>query len=154
LSELSLLFSFFADAFRHARACICFEYQRPKGLQPDPRQVQQRRRRSHQPCFRRNSASVGPAALSLQVLPDGAAMPRSEAMQTQGEITKYRDDIGFGVIVADNGRKYRFTKSDIINSASRLIGLTVDFVVVANRPTDIILLIGSQWTIFGSPSHS
>lgn len=75
-------------------------------------------------------------------------------MQTQGEITKYRDDIGFGVIVADNGRKYRFTKSDIINSASRLIGLTVDFVVVANRPTDIILLIGSQWTIFGSPSHS
>ena len=75
-------------------------------------------------------------------------------MQTQGEITKYRDDIGFGVIVTDNGRKYRFTKSDIINSASRLIGLTVDFVVVANRPTDIILLIGSPWTIFGSPSHS
>lgn len=75
-------------------------------------------------------------------------------MQIQGEITKYRDDIGFGVIVADNGRKYRFTKSDVINSAGRLVGLTVDFVVVANRPTDIILLNGSPWTVFASAGRS
>lgn len=75
-------------------------------------------------------------------------------MQIQGEITKFRDDIGSGIIIADNGRKYRFTKSNVINFAGRLVGLTVDFVVVANRPTDIILLIGSPWTIFGSAGRS
>ncbi len=75
-------------------------------------------------------------------------------MQIHGEITKFREDIGFGVIVADNGHKYRFTKSEIINFAGRLVGLTVDFVVVANRPTDIILLDGSPWTVFGPSGRS
>ncbi|MCB1520592.1 MAG: hypothetical protein KDJ37_08450 [Hyphomicrobiaceae bacterium] len=70
-------------------------------------------------------------------------------MQIQGEITKFRDDIGFGVIVADNGRKYRFTKSDVVNSDLELVGSTVDFVVEASRPTKIILLQGSPWTVFG-----
>lgn len=70
-------------------------------------------------------------------------------MQIQGEITKFRPDLGAGIIIADDGRKYRFTKSAVINSAARLVGLTVDFVVVANRPTDIILLEGSPWTVFG-----
>ena len=75
-------------------------------------------------------------------------------MQIQGEITKFRNDIGFGVIVADNGRKYRFTESEVINSTSSLVGLSVDFVVVASRPTDIILLNGSPWTVFGPAGRS
>ncbi|MCB1506458.1 MAG: hypothetical protein KDJ47_15890 [Hyphomicrobiaceae bacterium] len=75
-------------------------------------------------------------------------------MQYHGEITKFRDDIGFGVIVAENGRKFRFTKSDVINSSGHLVGLTVDFVVVANRPTDIILLNGTPWTVFGPAGRS
>ena len=75
-------------------------------------------------------------------------------MQLQGEITKFRDDIDFGVIRADDGRKYRFTKSDVINSNGSFVGLTVDFVVVASRPTDIIVLNGSPWTVFGSATQA
>ncbi len=75
-------------------------------------------------------------------------------MQLQGEITKFHDGIGTGVIVADNGRKYRFTKSQLINSATRMVGLTVDFVVVANRPTDIILLNGSPWSVFATQASA
>jgi hypothetical protein len=86
--------------------------------------------------------------------PEGSHRQRRGPMQIQGEITKFRNDIGFGVIVADNGRKYRFTESEVINSASGLVGLSVDFVVVANRPTDIILLNGSPWTVFGPAGRS
>jgi len=71
-------------------------------------------------------------------------------MQFQGEITKYRADIGYGVIVAEDGRKYRFTKSDIVNSGSDLVGVSVDFVVEASRPKQIILLEGSPWTVFSA----
>ncbi|MFV0368214.1 MAG: hypothetical protein ACK5KM_07125 [Hyphomicrobiaceae bacterium] len=70
-------------------------------------------------------------------------------MQIQGEITKFHDDINVGIITANDGRKFRFTKSNVINSNGRLVGLSVDFVVVASRPTDIILLNGSPWTVFG-----
>lgn len=66
-----------------------------------------------------------------------------------GEITKFHDDIGVGVIAAENGRKYRFTKTEIRNAASALIGQAVDFVPVAGRPRDIIMLVGSPWTAFG-----
>src|SRR5688572_8531191 len=47
----------------------------------------------------------------------------------QGQITKYHHGIGFGVIRAADGRKYRFSKSDIYNPNGRLVGLDVDFVV-------------------------
>ena len=33
----------------------------------------------------------------------------------QGQITKYRDDLGFGIIETDDGRRYRFTKHQIKN---------------------------------------
>ena len=66
-----------------------------------------------------------------------------------GEITKYQDDIGFGVIEAENGRKYRFTKSDIVSSVRQLLGEGVDFIVDANRPRQIVMLSGSPWTAFG-----
>jgi hypothetical protein len=66
-----------------------------------------------------------------------------------GQITKFRDDIGIGVIAAENGRKYRFTRSEILNASSRLVGEDVNFVVVASRPRQIISLSGSPWTAFG-----
>jgi hypothetical protein len=66
-----------------------------------------------------------------------------------GEITKFHDDIGIGVIEAENGRKYRFTKSDIVSSARRLVGEGVDFIVDASRPRQIVMLSGSPWTAFG-----
>jgi hypothetical protein len=66
-----------------------------------------------------------------------------------GEITKFRDDIGVGVIEAENGRKYRFAKSEIVSSARQLIGESVDFIVDASRPRQIIMLSGSPWTAFG-----
>ncbi len=70
-------------------------------------------------------------------------------MQVHGEITKFRADIGFGVITSEDGRKYRFTKSELVNTEADLIGNAVDFLVVANRPTKIIVLDGSPWTVFG-----
>ncbi|KAB2920598.1 MAG: hypothetical protein F9K29_01810 [Hyphomicrobiaceae bacterium] len=70
-----------------------------------------------------------------------------------GQITKYREDIGYGVIEADNGRKYRFSRSEIINSGDGLVGQDVDFVLIANRPSEIIMMTGSPWTIFGDVSR-
>jgi hypothetical protein len=69
----------------------------------------------------------------------------------QGQITKYRDDLGFGIIEADNGRRYRFAGHQLKNSAEMLIGQDVDFVLSASsRPTDIIMLSGSPWAAFGA----
>jgi hypothetical protein len=66
----------------------------------------------------------------------------------QGQITKFHHGIGFGVIRAADGRKYRFSKSDIYNPNGRLVGLDVDFVVESRSPRDIILLHGSPWSVF------
>jgi cold shock CspA family protein len=66
-----------------------------------------------------------------------------------GQITKFSDEIGFGVIEAENGAKYRFAKSEVKNLNGRLVGHSVDFVVAARRPTDIILMTGTPWTAFG-----
>lgn len=66
-----------------------------------------------------------------------------------GQITKYRDDLGYGIIESDCGRRYRFAGHQIKNSADALVGECVDFVLVANRPADIILMTGSPWTAFG-----
>ena len=66
-----------------------------------------------------------------------------------GRITKFRHDMGVGVIVADNGRKFRFTGTQVRNSTPELVGQSVDFVVSGSRPTDIIMMSGSPWTAFG-----
>jgi hypothetical protein len=66
-----------------------------------------------------------------------------------GQITKYSDEIGFGVIEAENGAKYRFTKAEVKNLNGRLVGHSVDFVVATRRPTDIFLMTGTPWTAFG-----
>jgi hypothetical protein len=67
-----------------------------------------------------------------------------------GHITKFRDDIGAGVIQAEDGSKYRFTKSEIKNLNGKLIGLDVDFLTEHRRPKDIILMHGSPWHAFGA----
>lgn len=67
----------------------------------------------------------------------------------QGRITKFSTAVGFGVIEADNGSKYRFAKTEILNLNGRLVGHTVDFEVAARRPKDIILMTGTPWTAFG-----
>lgn len=68
----------------------------------------------------------------------------------QGQITKFDDGIGVGVIRAADGRKYRFAKMDIRNPNGRLIGLDVDFLVESRTPRDIILLHGSPWSVFAA----
>jgi hypothetical protein len=67
----------------------------------------------------------------------------------QGQITKFHEGIGFGVIDAADGRKYRFSRLDIRNPDERLVGLDVDFLVEHRSPKEIILLSGSPWTVFG-----
>ena len=71
----------------------------------------------------------------------------------QGQITKYRDDIGCGIIETDEGRRFRFSRQQVKNAADGLIGQEVDFVLVASRPADIIMLSGSPWTAFGGLSE-
>jgi cold shock CspA family protein len=111
-------------------------------------------RQFYTPCFAGNSTTATDPAFSLQSNKHGpASLPapgRVEGSIMYGRITKYRDDLGFGVIAAENGRKYRFTKSAIMNTSDPLIGQGVDFVVEASRPAQIIMMSGSPWTAFGS----
>jgi len=66
-----------------------------------------------------------------------------------GRITKFSDEVGFGVIEADDGAKYRFAKTEIKNLNGHVVGHTVDFVVAARRPKDIFLMTGTPWSAFG-----
>jgi hypothetical protein len=66
-----------------------------------------------------------------------------------GQITKFREDLGVGVIAAENGRKYRFAKNALFAAARPLVGEDVDFVIVASRPREIIMLSASPWKAFG-----
>lgn len=70
-----------------------------------------------------------------------------------GRITKFRSELGVGVIEAECGRKFRFVKSEIRSVAKELVGQDVDFLVVASRPTEIITMSGSPWTAFGGESR-
>jgi hypothetical protein len=76
-------------------------------------------------------------------------LPGHKESAMQGHITKYRDDLGFGVIETDDGCRYRFTRHQIKNAAEVLIGQDVDFVLSARQPTDIIMMSGSPWSAFG-----
>jgi cold shock CspA family protein len=67
-----------------------------------------------------------------------------------GQITKFRPEIGTGVIRAEDGRKYRFVCSELMNRGRELVGQGVDFVLVERRPREIIVLSGSPWTAFGA----
>lgn len=66
-----------------------------------------------------------------------------------GQITKYQEDIGIGVIEAEDGCKYRFTRTELVNASNRLVGEGVDFLVDARRPRQIIMMSGSLWDAFG-----
>ena len=66
-----------------------------------------------------------------------------------GRITKFHPHLGVGIIQADNGRKYRFGKSDIKNSVAGLVGQDVDFILISSRPREIFMMSGTPWTAFG-----
>ena len=67
----------------------------------------------------------------------------------QGRITKFSEEVGFGVIEAEDGAKYRFAKTEIKNLNGHPVGHTVDFLVATRRPKDIFLMTGTPWTAFG-----
>lgn len=67
-----------------------------------------------------------------------------------GQIIKFREDLGFGVIRTEDGGRFRFTRGEIKNPDSRLIGLHADFLLEQRRAKDIILMQGSVWTAFGA----
>jgi hypothetical protein len=66
-----------------------------------------------------------------------------------GEIIKFRADLGVGVIAAEDGRNYRFTKSQVVSSARDLVGENVDFIVDARRPRQIVVTSAALWTACG-----
>ncbi len=66
-----------------------------------------------------------------------------------GEIKKFRRDIGVGIIQAEDGRKYRFERSEILNRRDDLEGQEVHFDLACLKPQDIIVLAGSPWAAFG-----
>lgn len=65
-----------------------------------------------------------------------------------GQITKFRSDLGIGVIRTDDGESFRFEASCLVNGACELVGQSVDFVLAARRPRDIIVMAGSPWNVF------
>lgn len=66
-----------------------------------------------------------------------------------GEITKFRRDLGVGVIKAEDGRKYRFERNSILNRRDDLEGLEVYFDPAALKAREVIVLAGSPWAAFG-----
>jgi hypothetical protein len=67
----------------------------------------------------------------------------------EGNITKFRADLGLGVIQGNDGRKYRFASTDIRNPHVNLVGHEVDFMVESLKPRSIVVLHGSPWFAFG-----
>jgi cold shock CspA family protein len=70
-----------------------------------------------------------------------------------GRITKFSTKVGFGVIEAEDGAKYRFAKDEIVNLNGKLVGHSVDFVLNSRRPKEIILMTGTPWSVFGDTRH-
>lgn len=68
----------------------------------------------------------------------------------QGQIVKFREDLGFGVIRAEDGSSFRFERSQIMNPNGKLVGLDADFVLDTRKASDIILMHGSTWAAFGA----
>ncbi len=67
-----------------------------------------------------------------------------------GRIEFFRADFGVGVIKADDGRKYRFQRQDLINAQNDLIGQPVHFAISGLTPQSIIVLAGSPFAVFAS----
>jgi hypothetical protein len=71
-----------------------------------------------------------------------------------GQIIKFRDDLGFGVIRTEDGSRFRFKGNEIRNPNGKLIGIDADFLLETGRAKDIILMHGSTWNAFGSSAHA
>ncbi len=67
-----------------------------------------------------------------------------------GEIVKYSERLGQGIIRSADGTRFRFKSSSIRNLGGKLVGTDVDFLVESRQPRDIFLLRGSPWMAFGS----
>lgn len=67
-----------------------------------------------------------------------------------GQIESFRRDIGVGIIKAEDGRKYRFVRGDIINERAQITGEDVDFTLDGRSPKGIIVLAGSPWSVFAN----
>lgn len=65
-----------------------------------------------------------------------------------GKIESFRRDIGVGIIRAENGRKYRFSRASLINARFELEGEEVDFLLSGVTPHAIVVLAGSPWSVF------
>lgn len=65
-----------------------------------------------------------------------------------GHIAKFDDLSGVGVIAAEDGRRFRFLRSQLTNSRRASIGEDVDFLLEVRCPKDIFVLSGSPWTAF------
>jgi hypothetical protein len=72
----------------------------------------------------------------------------------QGHITKYRPDLGVGIIATEDGQRFRFAASSLVNPEGDLIAAEVDFERADGRADDIILLRGNPWTVFGASQRA
>jgi hypothetical protein len=67
-----------------------------------------------------------------------------------GHIIKFDDRLGYGVIRAENGSRFRFSRQEIKNPNGKLVGYDVDFLIESRRPQQIFLMRGTPWEAFGS----
>ena len=67
-----------------------------------------------------------------------------------GQIVKYSERLGQGVIRSVDGTRFRFKSNSVRNLGGKLVGTEVDFLVESRQPRDIFLLTGSPWVAFGS----
>lgn len=67
-----------------------------------------------------------------------------------GRITKFKKELGYGVIATKNGERYRFKQDSVVNVNGKLVGHEVDFELSGRKPTDIILMTGTPWDVFNS----
>lgn len=72
----------------------------------------------------------------------------------QGQIKKFRPDLGIGVIEATDGQKFRFKAPSIVNPHGELIASEVDFEAHDGLAADVILLRGDPWHVFGAAARA
>ncbi len=67
-----------------------------------------------------------------------------------GQIVKFDDTLGFGVIHAEDGSRFRFTKDEVVNPNGKLVGYDVDFLLESRRAQQIFLMYGTPFDAFGA----
>lgn len=66
-----------------------------------------------------------------------------------GQVVKFVDHLQQGVIVAEDGERFRFSCAQLYNPHQLAVGVEVDFLVESRRPHGIVALSGSAWSAFG-----